>query len=176
MELPESFRPILKQYPQYVSKEQMCKICHISKKTAYNVLHSGKVPYTPAVDHLTHFYKIAVLDILNYLCERNCLQDAHSEYITSMKQFYEYRLSEYPDALRPKHVEQITGFGHSAVAKWLFNKHLKAFLIDARYQIPKVCLIDFLVSPYYRLIRVKSRKQRRDMVTFENWYKAYSNQ
>lgn len=172
MDLPEKLRPILKQYPQFVSKEQMCEICHISKKTAYNVLHGGKVPYIPVVDHLTHSYEIAVVDILHFLCERNCLQDAHSEYILSMKQFYEYRLSEYPDALRPKHVEQITGFAHSAVAKWLLNKHLKAFLINARYQIPKLCLIDFLVSPYYRLIRNKSEKQRHDMEKFENWYHA----
>ena len=102
MELSESLCPILKQYPQFVSKEQMCEICHISKKTAYNILHSGKIPYTPIVEHLTHSYKIAVIDILNYLCERNCLQDPKSKYITSMRQFYEHRLAEYPDALRPK--------------------------------------------------------------------------
>lgn len=173
MELPESLHQILKQYPQYVSKEQMCEICHISKKTAYNVLHSGKVPYIPVVDHLTHSYKIAVVDILHFICERNCLQDAHSEYILSMRKFYGYRLSEYPDALRPKHIEQITGFAHSAVAKWLLNKHLKAILVNAHYQIPKVCLIDFLVSPYYRLIRNKSQKQKQDMVAFENWYKSH---
>jgi hypothetical protein len=128
--------------------------------------------YTPVVDHLTHYYEIAVVDILHFLCERNCLQEAHSEYILSMRQYYEYRLSEYPDALRPKQVEQITGFGHSAIAKWLLNKHLKAFLVNTHYQIPKVFLIDFLVSSYYRLIRSKSRKQRHDMEEFENWYQA----
>lgn len=87
MELPEILHQILKQYPQYVSKEQMCEICHISKKTTYNVLHSGKALYIPVIDHLTPSYKIAVVDILNFICGRNCFQDAHSEYILSMRKF-----------------------------------------------------------------------------------------
>lgn len=172
MELPESLRPILKKYPQYVSKEQMCKICHVSKKTAYNMLQSGTIPYTPVVDHLTHSYKIAVIDILSYLCKRDCLQDAHSDYILSMRHFYELRLADFADALRHQQIEQITGFARTAVAGWIQREHLKAFLVNACYQIPKVCLIDFLVSPYYRLIRNKSQKQRRDMAAFENWYRV----
>lgn len=172
MELPESLRPILKRYPQYVSKEQMCEICHISKKTAYIVLHNGKVPYTPVVDHLTHTYEIAVTDILYFLCERNCLQDSQSDYIQSMRQFYSQRLTEYPDALLSIDIAKITGYRHSAVAGWLQGKYLKAFLVSNRYQIPKEYLIDFLVSPYYRLIRSRSQKQRQDMMEFESFYKV----
>ena len=35
---------ILQQYPEYITKDQMYRICHISKKTCLFLLESGLVP------------------------------------------------------------------------------------------------------------------------------------
>jgi hypothetical protein len=171
MDLQKRFGHIIKQYPEFVSKEQMCVICHISKKTAYRVLRSGKVPYIEAVDHLTHIYKISVSDILKYRYERECLQAADSDYIGSMREYYRILFTDYPDAVTSKDIEIMTGFSQSAVAKWLLTGKLNAIMVKQHYHIPKEYVVDFVVSPYYRLLHVKSKKQKADIGGFEKWHK-----
>lgn len=39
-----SYQQILDEYPEYITKEQLYRICHISKKTAQNLLESGEIP------------------------------------------------------------------------------------------------------------------------------------
>lgn len=34
-----SYQQILDEYPEYITKEQLYQICHISKKSAQNLLH-----------------------------------------------------------------------------------------------------------------------------------------
>lgn len=38
------YNEILQQYPEYITKDQMYRICHISKKTCLFLLESGLVP------------------------------------------------------------------------------------------------------------------------------------
>lgn len=39
-----SYQQILDEYPEYITKEQLYQICHISKKSAQNLLESGEIP------------------------------------------------------------------------------------------------------------------------------------
>ena len=39
-----SYQQILDEYPEYITKEQLYQICHISKKSAQNLLESGGNP------------------------------------------------------------------------------------------------------------------------------------
>ena len=52
--------------PDTLSKEQFYKICHISKKTASDLLNSGKVPCIKS-DKRTHKFKIRKADAIEYL-------------------------------------------------------------------------------------------------------------
>ena len=52
--------------PDTLSKEQFYKICHISKKTASDLLNSGKVPCIKS-DKRTHKFKIRKSDAIEYL-------------------------------------------------------------------------------------------------------------
>jgi len=160
----------MEQYPEYVTQEQMCAICGISKKTAYKLERCGKIPYTVEVNYLIHTHRIRLTNILAYLYEKECRQESNSTYILCMRGFYEKQFSDYPDVVTVQDVEKMTGFSSSGILKWVEKKHLRVLIIKRRFAVPKVCLIDFLVSPYYRKIKNKSEKQKKDFKQFELWY------
>jgi predicted site-specific integrase-resolvase len=174
MELVKIYAHIIKQYPEYVTQIQMCEICGISKKTAMGLERSGKIPYTVEVNHLIHTHKIKLTDILAYLYEKECRQESDSEYITVMREFYKKQLERYPDALTARMVERATGFSGTGVGNWLKAGKLKSKVVRRKYIVPKVYLIDFMVSPYYRRIKNKSEKQKNDMAAFESCFREIS--
>lgn len=173
MNLQKHYAPIMEKYPAFITQVQMCEICGISKKTAYNLERREKIPYTVEVNHLIHTHKIRLTDVLAYLYEKECRQEADSDYILSMRSYYQNRFAHYPDVLTSKDIESMTGFSQSGIAQWLKNGILKSMMIKTNYRIPKVCLIDFVVSPYYRTIKNKSAKQRQDIKDFEVWHEAH---
>ena len=65
-----SYQQILDEYPEYITKEQLYRICHISKKTAQNLLESGEIPCTDT-GKKTHRFRIAAVDVVDYLRRRD---------------------------------------------------------------------------------------------------------
>ena len=54
---------ILQQYPEYITKDQMYRICHISKKTCLFLLESGLVPNIDS-GKKTRRFKIKTVDVI----------------------------------------------------------------------------------------------------------------
>ena len=102
-------------------------------------------------NHLIRSHKIKLTDILAYLYRRECRQEADSPYICAMRTFYDEHLSPYSDLLSVKDIQQITGFSSSAIVRWISTGILKAFQPGKQYTVPKDFMLDFLISPYYRL-------------------------
>ena len=176
-------REILEQYPEYITKDQMYRICHISKKTCLFLLESGLVSNIDS-GKKTRRFKIKTMDVIQYLHDRDdypelykapdgfymrdgckkapSLEDVFTkEDLTSMRQYYEMLLKDYPDVLNVRQVAQFTGYGDSSVAKWCSKQELKNFFIRQKFQIPKEYLLDFLVSRYFIGIAVKSEKHKK---------------
>lgn len=63
-------REILEQYPEYITKDQMYRICHISKKTCLFLLESGLVPNIDS-GKKTRRFKIKTTDVIQYLHDRD---------------------------------------------------------------------------------------------------------
>ena len=61
---------ILNKYPEYISKEQMYQICHISKKLVLFLLESGLVPNIDS-GKKTFRFKIKTSDVIQYLKDRD---------------------------------------------------------------------------------------------------------
>ena len=61
---------VLTEYPEYITKEQMYRICHISKKTCLFLLESGLVPSVDSGKR-TRRFKIKTVDVVQYLRERD---------------------------------------------------------------------------------------------------------
>lgn len=176
-------REILEQYPEYITKDQMYRICHISKKTCLFLLESGLVPNIDS-GKKTRRYKIKTTDVIQYLHDRDDYPELYKapdgfykgngcrkapsfdevfvkDDLTRMRQFYEALLQNYPDVLSVRQVAQFTGYGESSVAKWCGKQELKSFLIRQKFKIPKEYLLDFLVSRYFIGIAVKSEKHQK---------------
>lgn len=95
MDLTKYYPDIAAKYPAYVTQRELCEICHICPKTAYNLEQQGEIPYTIEQNHLIRSHKIKLTDILAYLYRRECRQEADSPYICAMRTFYDEHLSPY---------------------------------------------------------------------------------
>lgn len=142
MDLTKYYPDIAAKYPAYVTQRELCEICHICPKTAYNLEQQGGIPYTIEQNHLIRSHKIKLTDILAYLYRRECRQEADSPYICAMRTFYDEHLSPYSDLLSVKDIQQITGFSSSAIVRWISTGILKAFQPGKQYTVPK----DFIVG------------------------------
>lgn len=48
------------KFPDIVNVEDVCKMLHISKNTAYKLIHSGKLP----AKRIGHIYRIRKADVI----------------------------------------------------------------------------------------------------------------
>lgn len=162
--------------PDVITKDQLYRICHIGKSTALYLLQSGLIPceYT---GKRTRCYKIKKEDVIAYLKNRKEFPEIYSvpsgwyscgylpstqsddpcEVQEDMREYYEGILSAYPDVMKSEDVVKLTGYVKTTVNNWCFKGHLKSFKKNGSNRIPKVCLIEFLASPYFQSITRKSK-------------------
>ena len=167
MDLTKYYPDIVAKYPAYVTKRELCEICHICPKTAYNLEQQGEIPYTIEQNHLIRSHKIKLTDILAYLYRRECRQEADSPYICAMRTFYDEHLSPYSNLFSVKNIQQITGFPSSPMGGWITTGFLKVSQPGKRNPAQRVFMRAFLKTPYYRRIRRKTPLQKELMDTFE---------
>lgn len=132
--------------PDIITKDQLYRICHISKSTALYLLQSGKIPceYT---GRKTRCYKIKKEDVIAYLENRKVFPESYSapagwykgDYTVQMEKqvppivqehlrlYYTELLSGYPDVLTTQMVSKITGYGKTAINNWCNQGHIKSF-------------------------------------------------
>ena len=65
----------LKRYPEEISKEQMCRLCHISKRVAKYYLDNGVIPCRNS-GQATHTYAIKTRDAITFLRRRDACPEA----------------------------------------------------------------------------------------------------
>lgn len=187
----EEIRKLRRQYPEYITKDQMYRICHISKRTCLFLLESGLVPCHDS-HNKTRRFKILLDDVIQYMQCREAHPDRYlppagyykgnpgkrhtvkpllrirarslsEEECMIIRKYYENRLEEQPDVMTAWMISEFTGYGNSAVINWCKKGYLKSFFIGQKYQIPKEYLLDYLVSEKYRCKASRSREQcRRD--------------
>ena len=58
------------------------------------------------------------------------------------------QLDGYGDLLTVAEASEFIGYCDTSFHRWCAEKRIKAFSISGRYLIPKLCFVDFLVSPY----------------------------
>lgn len=171
-------KDILQQYPEYITKDQMYRICHISKKTCLFLLESGLVPNIDSGKQ-TRRFKIKTTDVIQYLKDRDDYPELYKapdsfykgngckkapsfdevfthDDLIRMRQFYEKLLEKSPDVMTVEQIAKFTGYCKNSVSRWCSKEQLKSFFIRQRFQIPKEYLLDFLVSKYFIGIAVKS--------------------
>lgn len=161
--------------PDVITKDQLYRICHISKSTALYLLQSGKIPceYT---GRKTRCYKIKKEDVKAYLEERAVFPELYSaprgwygshyvarlsaelpeEVLRQMHGYYTGLLKKYKDVVTVQEIVALTGYSKTTINNWCNKGVLKSFRKGQIYYIPKVFLAEFFCSLTFRSITRKS--------------------
>lgn len=163
------------EVPDIITKEQLYRLCHIGKAKAQYLLQNGLIPceYT---GKMTRCYKIKKEDVRTYLERRDqfpedysppgrwyvCLrppksQEAPQEVAAEMRLFYERKLESYLDVIPARDIAALTGYGKTTINNWCRRNLLKSFRKGGVNLVPKVCLIDFFCSSYFRSVGRKTK-------------------
>ena len=178
------------EVPEVITKEQLWRLCHISKSTARFLLKSGKIPCQDS-GKKTRRYRILKSDVLAYLEDRErcpefykasrdwyatngkCLQKQTPVIREDLHEYYGYLLRNEPDVLSSDAVSEASGYSKTAVNRWCQNGLLKHLRIKGQNMIPKAYLIDFFCSTPFRTITRKSPWHIKALGEYEKW--KYSN-
>ena len=178
MQRKSDIRKMLQGYPSYISKEQLCKICHISKRTALRLLEDGSIP-CKSNGKQTRKYQIALADVEAFLLKRQARikinpREARNVYrpmSAEMKSLLPHVVTDwlepYPDVLSVDEVVQITGYGSSSVVKWCKKEDLQHYCIGRKFFVPKTWLQEFMLSERFWGIHVKSHIHRQSLASLE---------
>ena len=167
------YEAIRSEYPETISKDQFYRIAHISKATALHLLQSGLVPCKDS-GKKTRRYTIRTDDVILYMIDRelhpevyrapdlwyqgrsghynsrvtfrNELTRLSEDDRDAFRKHIEHELEDYGDLMTVIEVTEAIGYCDTSLHRWCSTKKLKAFSISGRYLIPKISLVDFLVS------------------------------
>ena len=170
---------LLEEYPETISKDQLYKICHISKRKASWLLENGVIP---CVDNgkQTRRYTIKIKDVVKFLEKQeagklkklppsgifasknanrktNYIKVAPSDFAALLKE--QWRLK--PDALSAEQAAQLLGYTTTTIAKWIKAGKLKAIPYQRGYMIPKEWLVRYLADTVNDNRATKSEKHMR---------------
>lgn len=158
------YSALLCQYPETISKDQLYRICHISKRKATWLLEHGYIPCEDSGGKTWRF-KIKTVDVIKYLqtmetdpqkaspptglFNSNCLAKKQANPIAqiSVPEFEKYLQTRWvaaPDALRMEDVADLTGYSRATVGQWVYKKHMRSVSCPNEILIAKKWLIAFV--------------------------------
>lgn len=170
------YKELLKLCPDTISKEQLYKLCHISKRAAKYYLDLGIIRCTNN-GKATHRYTIRTKDAIAFMKNRDAdpelfrLSNLRREYgehssvrtivydeetLLIYRKLLEEICAPYPDLLTMKNVMKLTGYTEKTVGTWKAKGAITWFRNDKSYYIPKEYLISFMMSTRFRGIAHKS--------------------
>lgn len=181
------------QYPKIVSKDQVYRICHISKKTALYLLESGLIP-CEKTDKKTRRFRVKLNDVIAYLIDREKNPQAYKppenyykkpkceekryirisltpEQKPEARIFFEHKLEKYNDVMTTADVSRFLGYSLTTITDWYEKKEIRCFLIKNKLAFPKEYLLDFILSERCNGIKKKSIKHIALLKVFLSAYK-----
>ena len=171
-----AIRETLRRYPEEISKEQLCRLCHISKRVAKYYLDNGVIPCRNN-GQATHTYAIKTRDAITFLRRRNacpgafrvsirsgCKPFVHPSirYTRRVMQVYRRLLEElarpYPDLMTVQMIAEITGYSAKTIRTWTAFGHIRWFRNGSQNYAPKELVLAHMMSEEYRSIANRSWK------------------
>jgi len=184
------------QYPEYVSLNQLYKICKIAKRTALYLVKNKIIPCVENKENNTWRYKISIDDVITYLRKREQIGNmipkgaiknkyAKKEKPTLpailtnskkiVKSYFVDIFKFQPDVLDTLTVSTMTGLKKQAIRNFIRDGFLKALLYNNVYIIPKEFLIEFVLSEKYLTFRCYSEDYKKIITDFEIWSSNKNN-
>ena len=165
--MKKKYNDILKQYPEYISKEQFYKLYNISKETAKYFLDSGIIP---SINNgkKTRRYKIAMKDVIRFLEDRDAnprryhlprsvwsrirqpvLPAKPEGYRGSLFTFYRENFAGYPDMLGVNEAAEMIKVTKDTILKWIHEERIVAIRRGRAFKVSKLNLLELLASGKY---------------------------
>lgn len=168
----EYIAEVEKLYSKFINKEQLCKIAHISKKTAKYLL-DNKIIASSNTGKKTRCYKIKLEDVIKYLKNRELepfrykvsnlkkrkglvyepngftliseIRGMNEEQVEQARIYLIKKLDNYPDLMSVIDLADLLGYNICTLYRYCRSGSLKIFIINNKYLIPKPCVIDFII-------------------------------
>ena len=162
--------------PEIITKEQLYKLLHISKRKAKWMLDEGIIPCQNRGTK-THTYLIRMEDVRIYLarpdaerqrelptgqfnahpvrshrkCENLPQRELREGETDDYMLFLEEELAVQPDDLSVAQVVSLTGICEKKILRWLQTGELFAVRFGGRYHIPKEVVVEWYAKTRYTL-------------------------
>ncbi|MEA5151320.1 MAG: DNA-binding protein [Oscillospiraceae bacterium] len=193
MEPEYNYQKILSDYPATITKDQLYRICHISKRTASYLLESGLIPNVNS-GKKTRKYTIATVNVIAYLKQRRLFPELYAApaglyagnggarhsllqkdpylYLSQegkdqQRTFFYKKANDWPDVMNIQEVCDFTGYTSTSIIRWCEKQFVKSFHISGRFMIPKISLIEFMVGLHFLGIQRKSENHTALLREFE---------
>ena len=168
-------------FPELMSKEQFCKACHISKRTALHLLQNDLIPYE-SNGKRTRCYSIRKSDVIDYLtkldpdvCQEKNDTDISSaevkkasrsvlikalmtEHPVAVRRYFARKMAAYHDVMNVTEVTDFIGYNRKTIGRWISTGKLKALKSMNKHMIPKIYLLDFMMTDAFNEIVRKTPK------------------
>ena len=159
-----------KDYPQFVSKEQLYKICGIAKDTAWVYLNSGIIPCRDT-GKKTRRYSIHIDDVITFLEKRDkgavpsraelkYLRPRYPQKLPEIKETATWHqqatrylsnvLKDAPDAVRPRQMAELVGLSTTVIQQHILHGNIEAVIVGRGYIISKSGMLRFILSERYQ--------------------------
>lgn len=171
---------LLAEYPETISKEQLCKIIHVRKYTALYYLESQLLPCVDT-GKATHRYSIRMSDVVTMLEDRDANPEkylvpvawqkkrgihrvhnrsvGYSQYMQDkLRIALDTALESYPDLMTAADTAAVIGWHTKTVQRLCWKGNIKALVIKNRLFIPKITLIEYLMSDNCKPIHPEYKK------------------
>lgn len=148
----------------FVSKEELYKLCRISKKTAYKLIKSGRIKAIKRNCGSLHCYEIPISEIERLESIRYYINKLREEEIGKVKEYYSKKLRSYPDVITSEDVQAITGYAKETVRKWIQSGKLVGMVYKSKYVIAQNDFLNFVTSSHFVGITRKSQEHLTDFI------------
>ena len=157
--MKSNYNLLRETYLDIISGDQLCRICHISKRKAKWLLENSVIPCEDT-GRKTRRYRIRLEDAIAYLkkgkkasappigsitcpkprvCPPLCTADEARARLTAL-------WCEEPNALTFRRTAELSGYSSCTVGRWIKAGKLAAVWYFSRYRISKLSLIEHLAA------------------------------
>jgi excisionase family DNA binding protein len=198
----KDYTELKSKYPEYISLDELSRVCRIAKRSARYLVEHGIIP---AIDtgKKTWRYQIAIDDVIAYLFRRDKVgsmippgavtshyktrkinayanRKSFSKLVTEgqedeVAKYFNHIYSDSEDILTTNDIADMTGLYRGTIMKLAKNGHIKFISDSPKYLIPKKCLLEFVVTRRFLEAKSNSELFKKVLGGFEIWKTAKSS-
>lgn len=193
------YNALKNQYPDFLSLDELSRVCKIAKRSARYLVEHGIIPATDTGKQ-TWRYQIPIDDVITYLIRREQFgsmippgavssrtknrksvstgnRKSFSQMVTQgqewqIAEYFNFIYSDCKDILTTNDIAEMTGLDRGTIMKLAKSGQIKSIADRPKYLIPKQYLLEFVVTRRFLEAKSNSDLFRKVLGGFEIWKTA----